>query len=74
VTLARALSDTFAGITPAGVLAFIAAQFVGTLAAVAVGAWLWPTAIKGKTHRPRALSARGDKPPPQTTLGPQHLR
>jgi glycerol uptake facilitator-like aquaporin len=44
VTLARALSDTFAGIAPAGVLAFVAAQFVGTLAAVAVGAWLWPTA------------------------------
>jgi glycerol uptake facilitator-like aquaporin len=42
VTLARALSDTFAGIAPAGVLAFIAAQSVGTVAAVAVGAWLWP--------------------------------
>jgi glycerol uptake facilitator-like aquaporin len=52
VTLARALSDTFAGIAPAGVLAFVAAQFVGTLAAVAVGAWLWPTAIKGKLTTP----------------------
>ena len=56
VTLARALSDTFAGIAPAGVLAFIAAQFVGTLAAVAVGAWLWPTAIKGKPTAPAAIS------------------
>ena len=41
VTIARALSDTFAGIAPAGVVAFIAAQLVGTLAAVALGRWLW---------------------------------
>lgn len=41
VTLARALSDTFAGIAPAGVLAFIAAQLVGMLAAVAIGRWIW---------------------------------
>jgi glycerol uptake facilitator-like aquaporin len=42
VTLARALSDTFAGIAPAGVLAFIAAQLVGMSVAVGVVAWLWP--------------------------------
>jgi glycerol uptake facilitator-like aquaporin len=41
VTIARALSDTFAGIAPGGVAAFIAAQLVGMLAAVAVGRWLW---------------------------------
>jgi glycerol uptake facilitator-like aquaporin len=41
VTIARALSDTFAGIAPAGVAVFIAAQLVGMLAAVAVGRWLW---------------------------------
>jgi glycerol uptake facilitator-like aquaporin len=41
VTIARALSDTFAGIAPAGVAAFIAAQLTGMLAAVAVGRWLW---------------------------------
>jgi hypothetical protein len=29
VTIARALSDTYAGIAPAGVLAFIGAQLVG---------------------------------------------
>jgi glycerol uptake facilitator-like aquaporin len=56
VTLARALSDTFAGIAPAGVLAFIAAQFVGALAAVAVGAWLWPTAINERLIAPAAIS------------------
>jgi glycerol uptake facilitator-like aquaporin len=41
VTLARALSDTFAGIAPAGVLAFIIAQMLGTLAAVTVTSWLY---------------------------------
>jgi glycerol uptake facilitator-like aquaporin len=41
VTVARALSDTFAGIAPAGIVAFIAAQLVGMLAAVALGRWLW---------------------------------
>jgi glycerol uptake facilitator-like aquaporin len=32
VTIARSLSDTFAGIAPAGVAAFIAAQLAGGLA------------------------------------------
>ena len=41
VTIARSLSDTFAGIAPSGVLVFIAAQLAGMLAAVAVGRWLW---------------------------------
>jgi glycerol uptake facilitator-like aquaporin len=41
VTLARSLSDTFAGIAPAGVAAFIAAQLAGAIAAVIVGRWLW---------------------------------
>ena len=47
VTIARALSDTFAGIAPGGVLAFIAAQLVGMLAALAVATWLWPKTAKG---------------------------
>jgi arsenate reductase (thioredoxin) len=42
VTLARALSDTFAGIAPGGVSAFIGAQLMGMVAAVIVGRWLWP--------------------------------
>ena len=40
VTIARSLSDTFAGIAPAGVLAFIVAQLVGAMAAVALARWL----------------------------------
>jgi glycerol uptake facilitator-like aquaporin len=42
VTIARSLSDTFAGIAPSGVLAFIIAQIIGTLAATVLGKWLWP--------------------------------
>jgi len=41
VTIARSLSDTFAGIAPTGVAAFIAAQIVGLLAAVVLSRWLW---------------------------------
>jgi glycerol uptake facilitator-like aquaporin len=46
VTVARSLSDTFAGIAPSGVPAFIAAQLLGIFAAVAVRALLWPAADK----------------------------
>jgi glycerol uptake facilitator-like aquaporin len=38
VTIARALSDTFAGIAPGNIFAFIAAQFAGRLGAIAVNA------------------------------------
>ena len=40
VSIARALSDTYAGIAPRGVLAFVAAQIVGALLAVALAHWL----------------------------------
>ena len=46
VTLARSLSDTFAGIAPAGAPGFIAAQLLGALAALAVSRWLWPKPIR----------------------------
>jgi glycerol uptake facilitator-like aquaporin len=41
VTIARSLSDTFAGIAPSGVIAFIAAQLLGMAIAVVVSNWLW---------------------------------
>jgi glycerol uptake facilitator-like aquaporin len=47
VTLARSMSDTFAGIAPAGVAAFIAAQLGGMIAAVLLGQWLWRTPAHG---------------------------
>jgi glycerol uptake facilitator-like aquaporin len=43
VTLARAFTDTFAGIRPADVLGFAAAQLAGAAAATALFRWLVPT-------------------------------
>ncbi|PHY17135.1 aquaporin family protein [Caulobacter sp. BP25] len=43
VTLARSLSDTFAGIAPASAPAFILAQFIGALLAAGVFNWLLKT-------------------------------
>lgn len=40
VTIARALTNTFAGINPAHVPAFIVAQLLGAFAAAAVAGWL----------------------------------
>jgi len=42
VTIARSFSDTFAGIAPSGVPAFLVAQLAGMAAAIVTGAWLWP--------------------------------
>jgi glycerol uptake facilitator-like aquaporin len=51
VTLARAASDTFAGIRPADVPGFIAAQFTGAAAATALFRWLAPgVSAKTKTQ------------------------
>jgi glycerol uptake facilitator-like aquaporin len=41
VTIARSLSDTFAGIAPGGVLAFITSQLLGAAFAAALAKWLW---------------------------------
>jgi glycerol uptake facilitator-like aquaporin len=48
VTVARGLSDTFAGIRPADVPAFIVAQLVGAAAASLAAGWLFAT--PGKTR------------------------
>ena len=42
VTIARAMSDTFAGIRPDDVLCFVIAQFLGALAATLVLRWVLP--------------------------------
>jgi glycerol uptake facilitator-like aquaporin len=42
ITIARSLSDTFAGIAPASVPLFILCQLAGMLLAVALSSWLWP--------------------------------
>jgi arsenate reductase len=42
VTIARTLSDTFAGIAPSSVIPFVTAQFAGAALAVAMVRMLWP--------------------------------
>lgn len=46
VTLARSLTDTFAGIRPADVPGFVFAQLLGAAAATAVFSWLVPAATE----------------------------
>jgi len=46
VTIARAMSDTFSGIRPVDAPAFILAQIVGALLALALGGWLWAGAYR----------------------------
>ena len=60
VTIARSVSDTFAGIAPGGVVGFVVAQLLGTLAAVAVAGWLWTKAENKSPLEPRTAK-------PQTT-------
>jgi len=45
VTIARSLSNTFAGIAPSCVFGFVAAQLVGMAGAVALASYLWPPAL-----------------------------
>jgi glycerol uptake facilitator-like aquaporin len=48
VTLARSLSDTFAGIAPTGAPGFIVAQLAGMVLAVLLARWLWPSQTRRK--------------------------
>ena len=59
VTLARMLTNTFAGIRPHDVPTFLAGQFVGTLIALFVLRWLMPSSAQALTEvRPaRSLSS-----------------
>ncbi len=47
ITIARSLSDTFAGITPASAPLFIFCQLAGMMLALPVSAWLWPKNASG---------------------------
>lgn len=48
VTLARSLSDTFAGIAPGSAPAFLVAQLVGAGVAVLAAGWLWPKSERAR--------------------------
>lgn len=54
VTIARSLSDTFAGIAPQGVPAFIAAQLIGAILAIPLASWLWGGASAKQSAQPIA--------------------
>jgi glycerol uptake facilitator-like aquaporin len=41
VTIARALSNTFAGISPVNVFGFVVAQMIGASAALVFAGWMW---------------------------------
>jgi glycerol uptake facilitator-like aquaporin len=61
VTIARCLSDTFAGIRPGDVPWFIVAQFLGAVAATILFRWLVPTLnVRAK----EVLLAHGSEPSP----------
>jgi glycerol uptake facilitator-like aquaporin len=51
VTLARALSDTFAGIAPSGVPGFVLAQLLGAAVALVLARWLWPVGVSSETKQ-----------------------
>jgi glycerol uptake facilitator-like aquaporin len=51
VTVARCLSDTFAGIRPADVPGFLLAQFAGSIAATILFAWLMPAQCEVATSK-----------------------
>ena len=53
VTIARGLSDTFAGIEPSGVPAFVIAQLAGMAVAVLAARWLWAAAKPAVRTRKR---------------------
>jgi glycerol uptake facilitator-like aquaporin len=55
VTIARSLSDTFAGIAPSDVAFFIVAQLIGMTLAVGVARWLWEKATSAPPEQVRAL-------------------
>src|SRR5262249_3959582 len=65
VTLARATTDTFAGIRPVDAPGFIAAQVLGAATAAGLLAWLRPAA---------AEAPRGGPPPAGPPRAPRHTR
>ena len=46
VTIARAFTDTFAGIRPGDVPGFVVAQLLGGMSAVSLMRWLTPAAVE----------------------------
>ena len=63
VTLARAATDTFAGIRPADVPGFVVAQLLGGAGALGLAGWLWaPAARPGEASRATGLEVEAAAP------------
>jgi glycerol uptake facilitator-like aquaporin len=58
ITIARSLSDTFAGIRPVDVVGFIAAQLLGALLGYCVARWLFASDCVRTTTEVQDVSAR----------------
>ena len=82
VTLARSLTDTFAGIAPGDAPAFIAAQFAAALGAAAFWGWMprsahprrWPCRTSGPHRRPGRHAASRMRRPSSTRPRQPRLR
>ena len=59
VTVARAFSDTFAGIRPADVPAFVAAELAGAVLALAVAGWLIGARTGSPAGQPQSAASGG---------------
>jgi glycerol uptake facilitator-like aquaporin len=67
ITIARSLTDTFAGIRPIDAPAFIAAQLIGAIAALGVGRLLFPAA------KPTSVTSDGETTIKSTGEHPEAL-
>ncbi len=61
VTIAQSLTDSFAGIRPADVPGFIAAQFVGAILAVWFFGWLWRNGAASESRSAQPLQQPADQ-------------
>jgi glycerol uptake facilitator-like aquaporin len=66
VTIARAFTDTFAGINPAHAPGFVVAELLGAVAASFLFGWLFPgETVKEKGPRPRRAGRSAARPRPR---------
>ena len=69
ITIARSLTNTFSGIRPIDIPAFIAAQFTGALAAWALARFIFPETKRLPAARSSAATLVDSHP---TTFGSSH--
>src|SRR5262245_58644210 len=74
VTIARALSDTFAGIAPRHVPGFLVAELLGALAAALLLRWLFEEMPRAKASCPTRLRNKGRSQCPSLVHGGADVR